>query len=321
MTLCNEEFLEALFAGAGKEEFTIVTSFSCDPFKTPRNAWAGWPWWPGEPLSKPGFAGENTYVTVSSFHRGKDGKKHRRKEDFAALRAVMIDDIGTKIDEKKLLLPPSALIETSPGNYQAYLFIAQDSAARDRGLAERLISAMVKSGLTTDAVDPGMKGVTRFGRLPCGINNKAKYKIPFPVRCAEFAPERHYTIEEIRATYNLDLTEKVNEHIASAATPESIAAGDLKFGALLQAFSLLGLYKGENTKGWHDVTCPWTETHTDGVDDISAALGPPDALHNYEAAFRCHHGHCEGKNIGDVHNFLRAVNAAILAATKGGDGQ
>lgn len=68
---------------------------------------------------------------------------------------------------------------------------------------------MVAQGLATDGKDPGMKGVTRYGRLPLGINNKpalvAEYGHPFQVRLAEWDPARRYTLAEIIGAYKLKL--------------------------------------------------------------------------------------------------------------------
>jgi hypothetical protein len=209
----NSVFLESLFAEAMPGTYTIVCSFRGDPYKADRSAWAGRPWSPAQNLPT-WFDAGNTYLTVSTFDPDEaTGECRRRKAQFNGFHAAMIDDLGTKVPHGKLLLPPSAIIETSPDNFQAYLFVAQDRDASDRPKCERLIERMVAAGLTADGKDPGMKGVTRYGRLPVGINAKAKYVAqlgrPFQTRCTEFEPQRRYTVAQIAAAWRLDLPASV----------------------------------------------------------------------------------------------------------------
>ncbi|MBT5248989.1 MAG: hypothetical protein HOL68_02235, partial [Bacteroidetes Order II. Incertae sedis bacterium] len=64
----------------------------------------------------------NTYYAISSFKAGKDGKPHRRGNNFNACHVITMDDIGdgasAKIPLDKVVLPGSFAIETSPGNCQ-----------------------------------------------------------------------------------------------------------------------------------------------------------------------------------------------------------
>jgi hypothetical protein len=110
---------------------------------------------------------------ISSFRPGADGVVYRRKENFAACHVIMVDDVGTKVPEYRLELGPSYQFETSPGNHQVGYLL--DPPEIDRAKVERLLDEMVRSGLAMDGADPGMRGVTRYARLPVGWNNKAKY--------------------------------------------------------------------------------------------------------------------------------------------------
>jgi hypothetical protein len=82
-------------------------------------------------------------------------------------------DVGTKVPEYQLELGPSYQFETSPGNHQVGYLL--DPPEIDRAKVERLLDAMVRGGLAMDGADPGMRGVTRYARLPVGWNNKAKH--------------------------------------------------------------------------------------------------------------------------------------------------
>lgn len=309
-SVTNGDFLEAVFVDAEAGACTIVCSFLADPYAAKRSAWFGRPWAPGDRLPH-WFDEGNTYLTVSTFRPDQQtGECRRRKANFAAIHAVMVDDIGTKVQSEKLHLEPSALIETSPGNYQAYYLLEQDDDTRNRGLCERLIERMVAAGLTADGRDPGMKGVTRYGRLPVGINNKPKYveKLgkPFAVRCQWFDPGTRYTIRQIAEAWKLDLSEpKVAFTNVVSITPALAKRAGEKFSSLIEVFKGMGMYH-EQRGAWHDVTCPWIHTHTDRA-DTGTAIAEPSADNRYAGGFRCHHGHCENRTMRDVRAWLHEL--------------
>jgi hypothetical protein len=64
---------------------------------------------------------------------------------------------------------PSALVETSPGNFQAWLKHSQPLAGRLATLAARLLSDRFDA-------DPSAAGWMRYGRLPGFTNRKAAYQ-------------------------------------------------------------------------------------------------------------------------------------------------
>lgn len=219
---------------------------------------------------------------------------------------MMIDDVGTKVAGEKLLLPPTALIETSPGNFQAFLFVAQDAASRNATIAALLIDRMVAAGLTKDGADPGMKGVTRYGRLPCGINGKAEYVQrlghPFPVRCCEFEPTRRYTLDQIAGAFGLEVTVPP-PRIARPATATEMESSTAAFDTLLRFLQSVGMYRRRNGAGWHEIECPWTHSHTSATAS-GTALAEPSEANDWSGGFKCHHGHCEQRGIGDVWEWI-----------------
>jgi RepB DNA-primase from phage plasmid len=309
--ITNELFLEALFEDAAPGGYTVITSFVGDPYSAARSAWFGRPWMPGQRLRR-GFDCGNTYLTVSSFTPDpQSGECRRRKSQFHSLLAVMVDDVGTKVDRNKLRLPATAVIETSPGNEQHYLFVRQDAVAHDRSVCERLIQAMIKGGLTSSGADPGMAGVTRYGRLPAGINGKAKYveKLgrPFRTRCLSFEPTRRYAIAEIAAAWRLDLTQPEPRRRSATLTAAQVTAASEQFSALVHALGLLGLYRGRIGSGpWHEITCPWIEEHTDRADS-GAAVSEPTLENGFRGGFRCHHAHGERLHMTHLRAFMREL--------------
>ncbi|MBF0213384.1 MAG: hypothetical protein HQM00_07460 [Magnetococcales bacterium] len=72
--------------------------------------------------------------------------------------------------------------------------------------------------------------------------------------------------------------------------------------AVLAGLRDRGLYKGPLGDGKHDMTCPWVEEHTDGIDGGTAYFEPDD---NWPTGgFNCLHGHCAQRHIRDLLNFL-----------------
>ncbi len=315
----NERFLEALFRDAAPGTHTIVAAFRGDPGKVDRRAWAGRPWSPGQKLP-PWFDGANCYLTVSTFDADPEtGRRHRRKASFAAMHAVMVDDVGTKVDRKKLRLPPSALIETSPGNFQAFYFLKQNASTRDRLLCERLIDRMIAAGLTADGTDPGMRGVTRYGRLPVGINGKAKYveKLgePFQTRCVLLESWRRYSAQWIAKAWALDLSAPPPPRYTKKAAPSPalIERAGEQFAALLETLKIMEMYIGQRGAA-HDITCPWIAEHT-GKAASGTAIFEPSKDNGWAGGFVCHHGHCrEHRTIRHVYAWLAELSRLAYRA-------
>lgn len=296
VNLSIPNFLRATFLRLPEGAFPWVTGFRCDPYH-PSARWGGFPVTGKIPdIIEPAA---NCYMAVSSFKPGDDGAIHRRKANFAGLHLLMVDDVGTKVRPDVISLDPSYLLETSPGNYQAGYLLAEP--VTDRALAEAVINAMVAQGLATDGIDPGMKGVTRYARLPVGINNKpalvAEHGQPFKVRLAEWEPERRYTLDEIISAYQLKLG---RARPASPAPPSPLHSSA---DPLLAWLTERGQIKGPaNPEGWIPISCPWLDEHT-GRADTGAAYLPP-------SGFKCHHGHCESRTIHDLRAWAKGLGWA-----------
>lgn len=272
-----------------------VTGFSSPPADASRGEWAGWP---VQRLSGVPRAG-NTYVAVSSFV-ASEGRYRRRKANFAAMHTVMIDDVGTKVPERSIALPFTVLVETSPGNCQGWLNL--DPPIADRELAERLVERMVAAGLAAGGRDPGMKGVTRYGRLPEGTNNKPRASGPWLHRVVEVREHLTYTVNEIAEAYGLDL--------APPPPRPMRPPPDGPLPDVLGWLHAIGMYQSPLGDGWHAITCPWVHEHTNGV-TTGTAYREPAPENNMVGAFKCHHGHCEGRNVGHLFRFLEALAGEV----------
>lgn len=312
--ITNKVFLEAAFAEMLPGTHTIICGFQGDPNtknrEQSRRNWCGRPWRCGDPVPR-WFDDSNAYFTVSEFEPDpQTGELRRRKSEFVRKHVVMFDDIGTKVAAEKILLRPSALLETSPGNYQASYFLTDDTDSRERATCERLVNRLIAAGLAINSKDPGMTGVTRYARLPVGTNQKQVYierlGHPFKTRLTQFEPERRYSIREIAAAYALDLTpERPRAPVVPISAALAKSATD-RFEALLEVFRLQGMYQGQHG-AWHEVTCPWIESHSERA-DTGAALSEPSETNGWAGGFVCHHGHCRGvRGMKDIRAWLRQI--------------
>lgn len=306
LALLNTEFLEAMFTDIPDDAFAAVCGFPGDPNAPPEFAWCARPWRHGMRLPFCITTCSNNYVAVSSFRPDAEGKVRRRKDQFARLHAVMIDDINSKISAARIRLPLSAQIETSPANWQGFYFVEPSGGSDTRSTAERLIEEMIKSGLAA-AVDPGMAGVTRYARLPVGINGKAKYVAQlgraFRCRLSTWNPERRYTVEAIAKAYQLDTRlppPRQVKQLTGAETAQRV--GD--FSALMQIITSAGLYL-ETRESMHIIICPWVDGHSDRAETGTAVMEPSE-LNRYVGGFKCWHGTCERRTIADVYRWARA---------------
>ncbi len=133
--------------------------------------------------------GESWYVNTGSFiiDRFKNGKPSAKRENCDYVLFMMLDDIGTK--SKVPPVPPTWIVETSPGNCQwGYAFKEQPTKAE----FVAAITAIAAAGYT----DPGATNAVRNCHLP-GSPNLKPGRDMFPARLVEFHPEREYTLAQI----------------------------------------------------------------------------------------------------------------------------
>lgn len=250
--------------------------------------------------------GWNVYLCISAMGRGGIGDKFRRtKECWEGGLAIMVDDLGTKLPLELIdKLEPTALIETSPSNYQAiYVFSALvDRLAEQEALINNFVERYAKE---EGKRDPGMTGINRVFRPPFGINGKAKYRDeknkPWRVKLTRFNPAARYTPQEIADAFGITLdaplrnfrsTRKLGDRDARIADFERLVTHLLRSGVLKNR------QRPFNRAGWAEVHCPWRDNHTNGADN-GASIRWPAEDNDYNGAFKCHHGHCEDKTWSD----------------------
>lgn len=157
MTPTNEEFLSQIFPTLQEYEYVAVCSKVGDP------SLGGWS--PQTHASKLPTTNNNFFVP-SLFVKNRRLKV--KKEFAVTCSALVLDDVGSRVQSDRFVIPPSWNIETSSSNFQCgYIFESPINAKQADSLWQRFRDA--------DLTDPGASGpMTRWARLPQGVNGKPK---------------------------------------------------------------------------------------------------------------------------------------------------
>ncbi len=314
----NAEFIKTVFAslrsssGLGPDVQPLYVGFAGSP--------AGNGNW-GAIKTPPENAGTNNYFTISAF-KPSGGRYSRKKANFAAQCAVVLDDVTERVDHEKqkaqipfdrITLAPSWALETSSGNFQIGFILSEPiTAVAD---ADALTESIIAAGLS----DPGATGpATRLMRLPVGLNGK--YTPPFTCALRMWEPARKYSVKELRQGLDLrsqsTLPEAPQEakktaitarreaprHSDSQTSGNAVYAPAKAVNPVLEALQERGLIRRQIDKGKYEISCPWKSEHTDEVDS-GAAYWEPDDNHPI-GSFKCMHGHCAERHIDDLLKFL-----------------
>lgn len=290
--ISNEQFVAEMYAGL--QGNVLLLSIEGPPGEAPPEAW-GRTQHNADQLNP----SNNNYASLATF-RGT----RRRKGEIVECGLIMIDDIilfpggiGGKIDPARVRLPPSSLIETSPGNAQAVYKITP--AIRDHRIADRLLDSLVD---TFGGTDPGMAGANRLYKLPVGRNGKPA-ALGWRNRLIEYHPSLTYSIEALCAAYEIDVSEIVQERRQENVDLSHYPNGGPVVAALEWASDRGMVFSEKN--GICSIECPWIEEHTN-VDPTGTAVGRPgtsSAVPGYW--FKCHHGHCEDRTLNDFMRWCR----------------
>lgn len=310
----NGNFMGAIFDDLSGDQRPVTCGFPGHP---KNGKWFGRPWY-SDGAVWDSFA--NNYFTLSTFAPDSEGTYRRQKPYWNSLHAVMLDDIGTKVDPSRLTIPPSWQIETSPGNFQAGYIFAEP--VTEKHAAEGLMKAIINAGLC----DPGADGpLTRYARLPEGINGK--HEPPFQCRLTEWRQDLKYTIEQIADGLQLDYSPGLkNRSTGKVASNRMASESDDIFvdrpdeNPVIATLKERGLYKSPLGSGKHDITCPWCHEHTDEVDNGTAYFEPDESYPR--GGFKCLHGHCSDRHIRELLDFLgisqtEAKHRSIIRVTPG----
>lgn len=305
----NDEFLRVVFGREQAEARPVLVSFTGNPLVVPSKVWFGRPW-QGDPDSATDLSsGNNNYFSLATFRPDEAGHYRRQKSRFQALHAVMLDDLGGKVPMERLTLPPSWLLETSPGNCQGGYLLHEPLA--DGQVADRLMNAVVAAGLC----DPGANGPrARLARLPVAVNGK--HSPPFVCRMLVWEPQLRYSVDGLVDGLQVEMGQRGRPRKLEGREAQNCSIdGNQVFlprpkeNAVLVALRNRGLYKVPLGGGKHDITCPWVEEHT-GKADGGTAYFEPDDLWPI-GGFKCLHGHCAERQ---MHELLKVLGVEVNAA-------
>lgn len=260
--------------------------------------------WVAKPLSREQIRDTlNVFVCVSLMGRNERGEFRRRKDNFGGGCCLMIDDVGNGKGSKAPLsilnaLKPTALVETSPQNYQAvYMF---DRLIDDPDYFDRMINGFIARNLM--AKDTGMAGINRVFRPPFGINGKRKYfdsdGKPHVVRLDGADYSLRYAQQQIIDAFGIPMkvTKPLKTESEEKLGSQEVNRREASFNLIKKEFKLSGsVLRETDYGGWTDVLCPWADEHTqDAQRNSGAALRQPNQDNNFLGAFHCWHGSCKG---------------------------
>ncbi len=288
MIVLNRDFLSAIFGADAP--WVHVTDFPYDPNHIPDDRHLAA--WKGDYFSRYPI-GENTnqYFTISTFYADEKQVARRRKALYRQTHCVVLDDVKEKLSEEaaQLLPHPSWVMETSPGSEQwGYIL---DTPCTERTKIDNLNDGLIASDLAPDGKDPGQRGVTRYVRLPEGYNTKASKMVdgqPFKCRMLSWQPFNRVKLEELASPFNIKLDAPRREQRVDGAA-------DVDGHPLLGVSDLIHI-KEMRSAGRFDITCPWVDEHTGGVDNGAGIFTNADG----SIGFKCHHGACQDRSGADL---------------------
>ena len=215
-------------------------------------------------------AGGAWYVSSGSFILDRmTGGLSATTANCTHVTFLAVDDVGTK--SKVPPLPPTWIIETSPGNYQWAWVLSEQVPVGVANAAER---AFAEAGYT----DGGAINAVRNWRIPGSVNIKPG-RNRFASVLTEFHPEREFTVEQICAALG------VTPAAADTATVRRVDLDDDGSDDVLAWLSESGHLTAQgNSAGWWGVVCPNNAAHTTG--EIEGRYMPVNR------AFTCLHEHC-----------------------------
>jgi hypothetical protein len=310
LDITNKEFLKVIFQDQYPE--VHVTAITDDPTTGSISQWRGWKF--KATWGRLDWSQSNSFYTVSTFSGD-------RRVDAAAeqLWVLVVDDVGpngkaTQADWNAGLsrrmgrdIEPTYVLETSPGNFHyGYAVAGLDTHAK----ASLAMSWWMDLVLEVFGKDPGNAGLTRYVRMPQGINNKAKlgkvWKHKLHIWNPKFRYKGEIFIKKLGATEE-QWTEACDggyprggKAMAGGASYDDPTQDPTGWGTALWN---RGLIETAHKVGAWDMECPWIDGHSDRANSGSSYLG--------DGTFKCHHGSCEHRTPADWKDELEKLYPGI----------
>lgn len=312
-----EEFLKEMARGLPDDERLMVgyaEEATVQVDKNGKKVNGGWwprPWKEGKPID----VYKNCYICISSSIKTENPKTGemrywRGENSFGHGCALMVDDIGDgrgskgdfSLSQFERILPPTAVVETSPGNYQLFYFMDKPVAdmIRFKAFLNCFVANVLKKG-----GDNTIKDVARFGRMPCGVNNKRGKDNEFKyddeegrhwkVGLVKADYSNRYSPEEIAEAFGFSIILPVKREVQIDAEEYKLDAIWLKIAERVCSRAKMGEGSGGevsmNMSGKYRIRCPWGDEHANGDPFGAYFRGPiPGAEHQF--VFGCGHDSC-----------------------------
>ena len=249
--------------------------------------------------------GKALYFNIASCYPDHEGVLRHKRNLFAALHVLVLDDIGTKIPLEMLPadLEPTYIIESSEGNYQYGYVLEQPVDNIDHATA--LVQTISLAGLT----DKGGVMATKIVRLPDGINGKKDpYKRIFKVNLTKddgpywtpkaFLDCLNFEVEGDKVTWDSILKSEISplakKHRSEYLPLKPIAqTADGIIDPVLEWLFTNDMVVGDSGREWVDIECPWGHQHTTGSTTAGySPLGRGEGKESAMRAFHCFHESC-----------------------------
>jgi RecA-family ATPase len=286
-------------------------------------------------LDGTGWDTQNCYYSVAVM---KPGATSRKDANWSHTRVIVVDDVVEKADPSHVQLclgEPSFIVQTSPGSQQwGYILKAPITDPAVQAQLMRAITLAFFKG-----IEPGHRDLTRYVRLPVGVNNKTSRVqgnggVAPGVVCVRWNHGMTCDWRDLAmrlegvdsaltpgksAWQDAEGTKVISAsasgvmgrypHVTMADVDTWIARGDY----ILAAFRELGMLRGEQANGYYEVECPWEATHT--KTDDRTGWSPERFLGNAEG-FSCMHsdGALAKRKDWEVEEELRTRLDAVATA-------
>lgn len=196
MTIKNSEFLSVLDGLKPLGTFLWVNKFAGDPNSVDHGDWKGMPYRTALSALVDNWGNRNTYFSTAALKAASG----RTKDNFSRLLVIVADDIQAE----HLNGHPSYLLETSPGNFQAGVFIdPDDEDAANSKLVSRVIDALADAGHI--GADKSGNNIVRYVRLPLGQNQKKRESGPFDHVLHSWDPNQILSLADAAMVFGIDV--------------------------------------------------------------------------------------------------------------------
>jgi len=255
----------------------------------------------------------NCYVPISSSIKSLNVKTDewrfwRGVDNFGRGFGFFIDDVGSGVGSKgslrlsdiEAILPPSAVVESSPGNFQVWYFLSapEDNRFKFKGF----LDSFVWNVLRDRGGDVTIKDIQRVGRLPAGYNNKRlpdgslKYPEGFRVRLLYSDYDTRYTLDEIASAFGFVIEIRTPRPRDPDADRSDANARWLEIARIVLSAAQMGEGRGGavemNMSGKYRLRCINAGHHGNG-DPYGAYMRGKIPSGEFDYVYDCSHDFCK----------------------------